>query len=118
MSSLAMRLGRILFSISYPLGWIVLAIGICLPSSSHGWGGANGHRFITDTTVEELPSPLKSFAPLLFNEPPGNTSMSPNCHSRQPALDAAITLHIGRHRRGASEVPYWDVDHHETLIEL
>ena len=47
-------------SISYPLMWMVLAFGICLPISSYGWG-ANGHRFITDTAVEELPPPLKSF---------------------------------------------------------
>ena len=38
----------------------VLYWGICLPISSYGWG-ANGHRFITDTAVEELPPPLKSF---------------------------------------------------------
>ena len=30
----------------------VLYWGICLPISSYGWG-ANGHRFITDTAVEE-----------------------------------------------------------------
>jgi hypothetical protein len=47
-------------SISYPLTWMLLALGICLPISSYGWG-ANGHRFITDTAVEELPPPLKSF---------------------------------------------------------
>jgi hypothetical protein len=40
--------------------WMVLAFGLCLPISSGGWG-ANGHRFITDTAVEDLPPPLKSF---------------------------------------------------------
>ncbi len=55
-----MRLGKRRLSISYPLTWMVLAFGVCLPISSYGWG-ANGHRFITDTAVEELPPPLKSF---------------------------------------------------------
>ncbi len=31
-----------------------------LTISSCGWG-ANGHRFMTDTAIEELPAPLKSF---------------------------------------------------------
>jgi hypothetical protein len=47
-------------TITYPLVWMVLAFGLGLPTSSYGWG-ANGHRIITDTAVEELPPPLKSF---------------------------------------------------------
>jgi hypothetical protein len=39
---------------------VVLAFGVCLPDAAYAWGAA-GHRFITDTAVEELPAPLKAF---------------------------------------------------------
>jgi hypothetical protein len=42
------------------LPFVTLLLGVLYPVSAIAWG-ANGHRFITDAAVEELPPPLKSF---------------------------------------------------------
>ncbi len=42
------------------LPFVTLLLSVVCPLSAPAWGSA-GHRFITDTAVEELPPPLKTF---------------------------------------------------------
>jgi len=42
------------------LPFVTLLLSALYPLSAHAWGAA-GHRFITDTAVEELPPPLRTF---------------------------------------------------------